>query len=195
MKELPPDKNASERRVHRAAPDVSLPAVGTPGVTLGSDTEVLQKLVRQLRLERAFLLTVLEQMPVGVCIAEAPSGRLILGNRRMEELLREPFYPALGVDQYDHWQSFHTDGHAYAPREVPLARALLFGDVVRGQVLRMRRGDQTDILLEVSAAPIYDEKGLIVAAVSSFQDVSEHPWARQMFEGFNLPRPPKKKRN
>ena len=164
---------------------------------MGSDTDILQKLVRQLRLERAFLLAVLEQMPVGVCIAEAPSGRLILGNRRMEELLREPFYPALGIDQYDHWQSFHTDGHAYAPREVPLARALLFGDVVRGQVLRMRRSDQTDILLEVSAAPIYDEKGLIVAAVSSFQDVSEHPWARQMFDGFilpKLPKLPKKKR-
>ncbi len=169
--------------------------VGPPAVTLDADAEVLQKLVRQLRLERSFLLTVLEQMPVGVCIAEAPSGRLILGNRRMEELLREPFYPALSIDQYDHWQAFHPDGHAYTTREVPVARALLFGDIVRGQVMRMRRADGTDILLEVSAAPIYDEKGLIVAAVSSFQDVSEHPWARQMFDGFILPKAPRKKRN
>lgn len=191
---LPSDKNASERRVHRAAPDVALPALGTPGVTLGSDTEVLQKLVRQLRLERAFLLTVLEQMPVGVCIAEAPSGRLILGNRRMEELLREPFYPALSIDQYDHWAVFHTDGRRYEVREMPMARALLFGDVVRGQIVRLRRVDGTDVLLEVSAAPIYDEKGLVVAAVTSFQDVSEHPWARQMFEGFNLPKVPRKRR-
>jgi PAS domain-containing protein len=180
--------------VHRAAPDVGLPPAEAAGITLGADTEVLQKLARQLRLERAFLLTVLEQMPVGVCIAEAPSGRVILGNRRMEELMREPFYPALSIDQYDHWQSFRTDGQAYAPREVPLARALLFGEVVRGQVMRVRRVDGTDILLEVSAAPIHDEKGLIVAAVASFQDVSEHPWARQMFEGFLPPRPSKKKR-
>lgn len=160
---------------------------------MGADTDVLQKLVRQLRLERAFLLAVLEQMPVGVVIAEAPSGRLVLGNRRMEELLREPFFPALGIDQYDHWKAFHTDGHAYQPREVPLARALLFGDTTRAQVMRMRRVDGTDLLLEVSAAPIYDEKGLIVAAVSSFQDVSEHAWARQMFDGFILPRPKKKR--
>lgn len=190
-----PGKNLGERRVHRAAPDVALPPLGVPAVTLDADAEVLQKLVRQLRLERAFLLTVLEQMPVGVTIAEAPSGRLILGNRRMEELLREPFFPALSVDQYDHWQTFHTDGRPYTVRELPMARALLFGDVIRGQVVRIRRADQTDILLEVSAAPIYDEKGLIVAAISSFQDVSEHPWARQMFEGFLLPRLPKKKRN
>lgn len=189
-----PGKIPAERRVHRSAPDVGLPPAEAAGITLGGDTEVLQKLVRQLRLERAFLLAVLEQMPVGVVIAEAPSGRLILGNQRMEQLLKEPFFPALSIEQYDHWKVFHTDGHPYETREIPLARALLFGETIRGQVARLRRVDDSDILLEVSAAPIYDEKGLIVAAVSSFQDVSEHFWARQMFEGYILPKVSRKKR-
>src|SRR4051812_13768538 len=110
---------AEERRVHRSVPSggLSLSLNGaTPGITLGSDTEILQKLVRQLRLERAFLQTVLDQMPVGVVLAEAPSGRLILGNKRFEELMRERFFPALTVDQYSHWHGTRPDGTRYQPK-------------------------------------------------------------------------------
>jgi len=172
-----------DRRVHRAVPDVAPPPPGTPGITLGSDTEILQKLVRQLRLERSFLQAVLEQMPVGVVIAEAPSGRLVLGNRRMEEIMREEFFPALTIDQYDHWQAFHPNGEPYTVREHAMSRAILFGETIRGELMRVRRRDGTDVLVEVSAAAVHDEKGLIVAGVTSFQDVSEHAWARQWFEG------------
>lgn len=162
---------------------------------MGSDTEILQKLVRQLRLERAFLQTVLDQMPVGVVLAEAPSGRLILGNKKLEELLRERFFAAQTIDQYAHWRGFRADGSAYQPNDWPLARAILFGDAVRGEVVRIRRGDRTFGLFEVSASPIRDEKGLIAAAVASYLDVSGHDWAQQMFGGAAaLPRFPRKRR-
>src|SRR4029078_386440 len=127
---------------------------------------------------------VLDQMPVGVAIAEAPSGRMILGNKRLEELLREQFFAALTIDQYDHWHAYRSDGSRYLPKEMPLSRALLFGDVVRGETMRVRRGDRTYGLFEVSATPIRDDKGLIVAGVVGFQDVSDRDWARQMFHPF-----------
>ena len=188
---------SAERRVHRSVPlgGMPPPIAGTaPGLTLGSDTEILQKLVRQLRMERSFLETVLDQMPVGVAIAEAPSGRLILGNKRLEELLRERFFAALTIDQYDHWHAYRQDGERYLAKEMPLSRALLFGDVVRGEVMRIRRGDRSFSLFEVSAAPIRDEKGLIVAGVVSLQDVSDRSWAQQMFHGFPAEKPRGKKR-
>jgi len=165
-----------------------------PGVMLGTDTEILQKLVRQLRLERSFLQTVLDQMPVGVVLAEAPSGRLILGNKKMEELLRERFFPALTIEQYAHWRGVRADGSPYQPKKWPLARAILFGDLVRDEVIRIRRGDRTYGLFEVSASPIRDEKGLIAAAVASFHDVSDRSWAQQMFGGTALARFPHKKK-
>jgi PAS domain-containing protein len=180
-------KREADRRTHRAVPDVAPPPLGTPGVTLGSDTEILQKLVRQLRLERAFLQAVLEQMPVGVAIAEAPSGRLVLGNTRMETILREEFFSAQTVDQYDHWKASRPNGQPVGAREHPMARAILFGDIVRGELMRLRRQDGTDVLLEVSAAPVRDEKGLIVAGVTSFQDVSDRPWAQAWFGGGKKP--------
>ena len=170
-----------------------------PGVTLGSDTEVLQKLVRQLRMERGFLATVLDQMPVGVAIAEAPSGRLILGNKKMDELLRETFFSAHTIEQYDHWHCYRPDGTLYLPKEMPLSRALLFGDIIRGEVMRIRLGDRTFALFDVNAAPVRDEKGLIAAGVVSFQDVSDRNWAQQMFGGlsldsFKLDKPAKKRK-
>jgi len=188
---------SGERRVHRSVPLGGMPpavAGSVPGLTLGSDTEVLQKLVRQLRMERSFLETVLDQMPVGVMIAKAPSGRLILGNKRQEELLREGFFAALTIDQYDHWHAYRPNGERYLPQEMPLSRALLFGDVVRGEVMRIRRGDRSFALFEVSAAPVRDEKGLIVAGVVSVQDVSDRPWAQQMFDAFPAEKPRAKKR-
>jgi len=181
-----------ERRVHRAVPVSVAPPI--PGIRAGSDTEILQKLVRQLRLERGFLQAVLDQMPAGVVLAEAPSGRLILGNNKIEELLRERFFAAPTIDQYSHWKGFRADGTPYTAREWPLARAILFGDVIRGEVIRVRRGDRSFGLFEVSASPIHDEKGLIAAAVASFYDVSDRDWAQQMFGGAAVLRFPRKKR-
>lgn len=196
MKDVPDHpsgkRSGSDRRVHRSVGHMVPPALA--GAPLNTDTEILQKLTRQLRLERAFLQTVLDQLPVGAVLAEAPSGRLILGNRKLEELLRERFFAAQTIEQYAHWQGFRADGTPYAPRDWPLSRAILFGDVVRGEVIRMRRGDRSHALFLVSAAPIRDEKGLIAAASAIFEDVSDRDFARQMFGGSVAPRPPRKKK-
>jgi PAS domain S-box-containing protein len=42
----------------------------------------------QIEHDRALLETVLRQMPAGVMVAEAPSGRLLLGNEQMTRILR-----------------------------------------------------------------------------------------------------------
>jgi PAS domain-containing protein len=178
-------KSEGERRVHRSISNGVLPpslAGTSAGVNIGSDTEILQKLVRQLRLERAFLQTVLDQMPLAVVIAEAPSGRLILANPRLPELLREPFFAALSIEQYDHWHAYRPDGSRYEAKQWPLSRALLFGEVILGEMMRIRRGDRTWGLFEVSASPIRDEKGLIAAGVASLQDVSDRDWAQHIFD-------------
>jgi PAS domain-containing protein len=189
-------KSEAERRVHRSVSSVTLPAAlagASAGVTIGSDTEILQKLVRQLRLERAFLQTVLDQMPLAIVIAEAPSGRLILANQRISELLRETFFAALSIEQYDHWHAVRPDGTRYTAKQWPLSRALLFGDVTNGEMMRIRRGDRTWGIFEVSASPIRDEKGLIAAGVCSLQDVSDREWAQHMFHGPRLEKPRKKR--
>ena len=60
----------------------------------------------------------IDQMPIGVIIAEAPSGRCILINRRMREIWKHPIptteLPPTGED----FQGFHVDWRPVPDRRV-----------------------------------------------------------------------------
>src|SRR5206468_4819762 len=70
----------------------------------------------QLRLiaERTMAHAVQQQMPVGVVVAEVPSGRLVSVNAQMTEIFRTAFKPAADLNQYTEWVGFHDDGRPYS---------------------------------------------------------------------------------
>ncbi|HYY05652.1 MAG TPA: ATP-binding protein [Candidatus Limnocylindria bacterium] len=121
--------------------------------------------------ERARLEAALHQMPAGVLIVDAATGRLLLRNRGVEEILRRPVPPVL--DRYDEFRGFHPDGRPYQDEEWPLARAIRTGEVVAGEEIAVVRGDGAGANLLISAAPIRDREGRIVAGVVTFHDVTE----------------------
>ena len=129
----------------------------------------------------ARLQAVVEHMPAGVMIAEAPSGRLLLGNRQLERIWRHPVRASDSIEGYAGNRGFHRDGSPYAPAEWPLARSIATGEVVIGEQVDILREDGTRATLSMSAAPIRDDAGHVVAGVSIFQDVSEERRAEQMF--------------
>jgi signal transduction histidine kinase/ActR/RegA family two-component response regulator len=134
--------------------------------------------------ERTWLNAVLQQIPAGVMIAEAPFGRLVLGNERLERIWRQPFVPSASIEEYGVYRSFHADGRAYAPGDWPLARSLLTGEVVMEEEIRVERGDGTRRMLSVSSAPIRGPRGTPVAAVAVFSDVTERKAAETEREEF-----------
>jgi PAS domain S-box-containing protein len=132
-----------------------------------------EELLHQLQMERMRLEAVLQQMPVGVIIADAPSGKLVMGNKQIEQILRHPFLPSSGINSYTEYQGFHSDGRPYAPEDWPLARAIITGETVHGEAVDVQRGDGTPGVIELNAAPIRDAQGTIVAGVVSMQDITE----------------------
>jgi PAS domain S-box-containing protein len=132
-----------------------------------------ERLVAELAAERAYLESILAQMPAGLAIAEAPSGRLLLHNDRAIELLRHPMLPAADYTGYAAYGALHDDGSAYAPEEHPIARAVMRGEVVRQEEMDYRRGDGTLTRFVVNAAPVRAADGRIIAAVSMFEDIGE----------------------
>ncbi len=132
-----------------------------------------QRLLADIDAERARLAAVLEQLPAGVLLAEAPDGRLELGNRQAESILGMPFIPANHIGEYTAYPGFHPDGRAYDAEEWPLARSLLTGEVVQGEEIEMRPPSRERIVLLVSSAPLRDAEGNIRAAVVTFVDVTE----------------------
>jgi two-component system phosphate regulon sensor histidine kinase PhoR len=91
---------------------------------------------------------VLRELPEAVVII-GPSGEVQLSNRRAQELLD-------GAD-------------AFAAEAVTRA---LRGEETRGARTELRRGEET-LLVEYATTPVRDPAGEIVAAVLTFQDVTE----------------------
>ncbi|MBO0859612.1 MAG: PAS domain S-box protein [Chloracidobacterium sp.] len=138
-----------------------------------------ERLHKEIEAERNRLRQILEQMPVGVIIAEAPSGRQIFYNREAELLLRHPL-PAYNVFGGDaQYGALHDDGSPYLLEEYPIARSIISGEVVKGEEMRYRRGDGSETILSVDSAPINDPEGRRVLAVKTIIDIAERKQAEK----------------
>jgi PAS domain S-box-containing protein len=132
-----------------------------------------EKLLGELSAQHQKLTEVLRQMPAGVMIAEAPSGKLIMGNGQVAQIWRHEFLPSANVEEYRAYKGFHPDGRPYEPQEWPLARSIMTGEVVTNEEIEILRGDGTRGALVCNSAPIRDGDGQIVAGVVSFFDITE----------------------
>jgi PAS domain S-box-containing protein len=133
----------------------------------------VQERTAELERDRALLEAVLRQMPAGVIVAEAPSGRLLLGNQQMTRLLCGAADEFTSIDDLSRSGMVHHDGRPYSLDELPTARALYTGEVVQDEEINILRRDGTQGVLLVSSSPIYNDQGEIVAAVGTGQDITD----------------------
>jgi len=117
---------------------------------------------------------VLQQLPVGVLIADA-EGHVLLGNRQLEVMGLAPSAPGtrVGGTGFVGWRA---DGTRYEVDQFPLMRSLRTGAVVRGEEITYERPDGSRRTIEANAGPIRDA-GEIVAAVVVVQDITERQLA------------------
>ncbi|MGH9767648.1 MAG: PAS domain S-box protein, partial [Blastocatellia bacterium] len=138
-----------------------------------------ERLLGEIEAERNRLRQILEQMPIGVGIVEAPSGRLIFHNREAERLKRHPALPSGDHQEYAQYGPLREDGSSYEPEEQPVVRSLVSGEVIKGEEMRYRRGDGTETFFSVDSAPIHDSEGRMVLAVTTFIDIAERRRAEE----------------
>jgi PAS domain S-box-containing protein len=149
-----------------------------------------ERLHRELDFERARFETVVSQMPVGVMIAEAATGRMTYSNQASHRICRQEFPNAAGFPDGSNCRFFHLDGSPLPVAEHPMSRALRQGETVIDLELQVERGDGTLGFVSVNAAPIKDPSGAIVSGVAIFSDITERTVAaealRQSDERLNL---------
>lgn len=131
------------------------------------------RLLKELEIAQNRLEQILQQMPVGVVITEAPSGKVQFLNDEGNRIFRHSLREAETVEEYTEYSSFHTDGRPYQPEEYPVARSLLSGAVIQAEEMLYRRGDGTETILSVSAAPIFSPDGQLIAVVGTFDDIAD----------------------
>jgi len=142
------------------------------GVLTIHDITERERLVSDLAEERSRLQTLIEQVPAGVLVAEAPSGRIIMGNRQGEALLGHPTIFSPNVEAYGAWKAFHPDGRRMEPEEWPLARAVR-GEAARGEEVQYLRGDGVLLWIRIHAAPVVDADGAVIGGIVAFYDIDE----------------------
>ncbi|MCL1475486.1 PAS domain S-box protein [Argonema antarcticum] len=138
-----------------------------------------EQLIKLLESEQALLEAVLQQMPAAAIVAEAPSGKLLLGNKLVEKIWRQPFLEADTIEQYRIYRGFHLDGQPYEAEEWPLARSIRNGEVVTEEEINFQRGDGSYGTMRVSSTPIYNYEGAIVAGVMTFYDITSSKRAKE----------------
>jgi signal transduction histidine kinase len=133
---------------------------------------VAQQAAAERDAERQQLLTVLEQSPVAIVLAHAPSGRITFVNERVRQLFGEP-EPSEEIEAYtDRWRGVHPDGRPLAREEWPLPRALRLGELVANETMLIEdlAGRRSELV--VNAAPVRDAQGAIIAGVLMCWDVT-----------------------
>ncbi|MGH9754374.1 MAG: PAS domain S-box protein, partial [Blastocatellia bacterium] len=132
-----------------------------------------ERLLKEIEAERNRLRQILEQMPIGVSIAEAPSGRMLFHNREAERLMRCPLPLPDDYTGYEQYGALHEDGSPYQQEEYPMVRALISGEVIKEEEMRFLRGDGTETFLSVDSTPIHDSEGRMVLVVATSIDIAE----------------------
>ena len=139
-------------------------------------------LLGEIEAERNRLSQILEQMPIGVAIAEAPSGRLLFHNREAESLWGHTMPTCDNYQGYEQFGAIHEDGAPYRAEEYAGVRAIETGEVTRGEEMRYRRGDGTETFFSVGASPIRDQEGHVVLIVTTFVDIAKSKQAEQALQ-------------
>jgi PAS domain S-box-containing protein len=131
------------------------------------------RLLTDLRNEKGMLEAILRQMPAGVVVGEAPSGKLLMVNERMSQIIGRPVQIQDGVEISTQVIAKRPSGQLYAPEEWPLARSIRHGECVVNEEMCVLRSDGTYISILVNSTPIRDRHGCIIAAVATHIDMTE----------------------
>ncbi len=121
------------------------------------------ELSRALERKRDKLEAILEALPVGVVLTEVPSGRVLQTNRAFDTL-GENAAPAPLELAARPWGSTGPG---------PIARAIREGEPVEGVEARQIRDDGTERWLRMSAVPLRDGSGAVVAGLGTTIDITD----------------------
>ncbi|MBK3773344.1 PAS domain-containing protein [Azospirillum brasilense] len=128
-------------------------------------------LTRQLEAERSLLTAILDHLPSGLLVAEAPSGRIVKVNETALRLLGGPPPPVAGCGCGG--ARACNGGACFGEGRCPLSRALRQGETVEQEDFPYSRPDGAAMTLSVSATPVRAPDGRVTLAICTLRDVGE----------------------
>ena len=122
------------------------------------------------RRSEARLRAIFDAVPIGIVIADAPDGRVVMSNPRAEEILRTVVAPPGVIDDYCREP---ISSALPAKQESPLADAMMKGRS-HGPIECLRyHQDGTATWISLSLTPVLDHDGQIAGGILTIQDIDE----------------------
>ena len=135
--------------------------------------EVAARAVDRLTDQEAQLNTIVETVPLGLIMAEFPSGKIVGGNKYVEQLLGHPIRYSPNIQSYSEWVSFHEDGSRVDATEYPFVAMMLRGEENPSIDVQYQRGDGSTTWTRILARPVKDVRGTITGGVAALIDIDE----------------------
>lgn len=128
------------------------------------------------------LQQVVDVLPEGIVLADA-DGAIYLSNAAADDIAGRPLADDDGA--FANLGQLTLDGTPYAPDELPLARIVSRGEVVRGeQLLLPNAATGRPVPVLVNGAPLRDTAGTVVGGVLVFQDITPIKELEQQKDAF-----------
>ncbi|MEZ0494940.1 ATP-binding protein [Sphingomonas sp. IW22] len=115
---------------------------------------------------------ILGQMREGVIVA-GRDGELLFVNEAASEVHGASVLGTMPEDYAREYNLFAVDGSPLAPEEMPLTRAVRYGETTENFRWRVRHPDGHEVLAIGSAKPVYDCNGVQLGAVLTLRDDTE----------------------
>jgi PAS domain S-box-containing protein len=137
-----------------------------------------ERLITELETERARLKAIVENIPAGVILAEAPGGRVVMVNPQVKQILGRTVGPSPDIESYREWLTYEVNNRPVRGHESVLARTLQGEDMPSREIL-YHRGDGKKSWIRVRGASIRDANDSIVGGVDLITDINEEKSAHE----------------
>jgi len=145
--------------------------------------ESLRKSLANTKQSESVLSAVIEYIPIGIIIADAPDVTIRAVSRFGQELIGRGDSAIMGIpadQRAQRFKMYQDDGATPAQsEELPLTRATQRGDIIRDEVWVLGRPDGVRVPLLCAAGPIRDADGRITGGVMGWQVITERRRAEE----------------
>lgn len=124
----------------------------------------------------AILKAAIEQSPIGIIIADAPDIHITFTSTSGLKMRGGNPDKLINISHHNHaknWQVYKINGELCKDDELPLYRAIVRGETIKGEELILRNEDGQNQWIRSNAAPIRDTRGNITSGIVFFDNITE----------------------
>lgn len=143
----------------------------------------LRRSEESLKYQNGLFSTLLKNIPMGVFMVEAPSGKPLVANDSALRILGRGILPDANKHNLSEvYKAFKVGTSiSYPVKEMPITLGMC-GETSYVDDLMIMRPDGTKAVLEIFGSPVLDDDGRICASLVSFSDITERKQAEQALQ-------------